>query len=57
MNVEQKLNNVSDYMYCNFFVVKTNNNNNYHYYFFKCWGDLTRYRLAHEMKKSEHEVI
>ena len=38
MNVKQKLNNVSDYMYCNFFVVKTNNNSNnnnnniYHYY-------------------------
>jgi hypothetical protein len=35
MNFKQKLNNVSDYMYCNFFVVKTNNNNNnnYHYFF------------------------
>jgi hypothetical protein len=28
INVKQKLNNVSDYIYCNFFVVKTNNNSN-----------------------------
>jgi hypothetical protein len=41
INVKQKLNNnVSDYMYCNFFIVKTNNNNNnnYKYFFFQWWG-------------------
>ena len=44
INVKQKLNNnVSDYMYCNFFIVKTNNNNNnnnYHYFFLNGGGDF-----------------